>query len=76
MANTVARAAFGHLDAPPVVVGARNWISPAAEMEPDYYPQASWIVDAVHEGLLPLKGYAPSTNQGTLELLRRARRGI
>src|SRR5690606_14530625 len=31
MASTIGRAAFGHLDAPPVVVGARNWISPCAE---------------------------------------------
>src|SRR5690606_32472365 len=76
MASTVGRAAFGHLDAPPVVVGARNWISPCAEMEQDYYPQASWIVDAVHEGLLPLPGHRPTTNQGGLELIRRARSGV
>lgn len=76
MGSTIARAAFGQLDAPPVVVGARNWISPCAEMENDYYPQASWIVDAVHENLLPLKGHVPTTNQVTLELLRRARTGI
>lgn len=76
MGNTIARAAFGHLDAPPVVIGARNWISPCAEMENDYYPQASWIVDAVHENLLPLPGHVPGTNQAILEQLRRARKGV
>ena len=76
MASTVGRAAFGHLDAPPVVVGARNWISPCAEMENDYYPQATWIIDAIHEGLLPLPGHQPTTNQSTLEILRRARLGV
>lgn len=76
MASTVGRAAFGHLDAPPVVVGARNWISPCAEMEQDYYPQASWIVDAVHEGLLPLPGHQVKTNQSGNEVLARARRGV
>jgi len=76
MGNVIARAAFGQLDAPPVVVGARNWISPCAEMENDYYPQASWIVDAVHENLLPLPGHMPATNQAILEQLRRARKGV
>jgi len=76
MGNVIARAAFGQLDAPPVVVGARNWISPCAEMENDYYPQASWIVDAVHENLLPLPGHVSTTNQATLELVRRARKGV
>ncbi len=76
MASTIARLAFGHLDAPPVVVGARNWIAPGAEMEADYYPQPAWIIDAIHENVLPLKGYAPSSNQGGQELLRRARAGI
>ncbi len=76
MASTIARLAFGHLDAPPVVVGARNWIAPGAEMEADYYPQPAWIIDAIHENLLPIKGYTPSSNQGGQELLRRARAGI
>lgn len=76
MASTITRQAFGRLDAPPVIVGARNWISPAAEMENDYYPQPSWIVDAVHEGLLPLKEHQPTTNQTGTELVRRAKAGV
>ena len=76
MASTIGRLAFGHLDAPPVVVGARNWISPAAEMENDYYPQPGWIIDAIHDGLLPLKGHVSTTNHTGLELVRRARKGV
>ncbi|MEK7414941.1 MAG: transketolase C-terminal domain-containing protein, partial [Planctomycetota bacterium] len=76
VASTLGKACFGKLDAPPVVVGARNWISPAAEMENIYYPQPDWIVDAVHEQLLPLKDYQTTSNQSTLEHLRRARLGI
>jgi 2-oxoisovalerate dehydrogenase E1 component len=76
MGSTIQRLAFGKLDAPPVVIGTRNWISPAAELESSYFPQPSWIIDAIHEKILPLKGHVVSSNQGDLELLRRARKGI
>ena len=33
VASNIGRLAFDYLDAPPVVVGARNWITPPAEME-------------------------------------------
>jgi 2-oxoisovalerate dehydrogenase E1 component len=68
--------AFDYLDAPPVVLGSRNWITPAPELEAAFFPQASWILDAIHERILPLKGYRPVTNQTTGELARRARLGI
>jgi 2-oxoisovalerate dehydrogenase E1 component len=45
-------------------------------MENDYYPQAAWFLDAVHEQLLPLKDWKPVTNQTTGEALKRARAGI
>jgi len=76
VAATLTQACFGRLDAPPVVVGARNWICPAPELETDYFPQADWIVDAVHEAILPLPGHRPTTNQGTAERLRRHRAGV
>ena len=46
--------AFDYLDAPVAVVGSRNWITPAAEMEELYFPQNDWIIDAIHERILPL----------------------
>lgn len=67
---------FDYLDAPPVVVGAKNWISPAAEMETDYFPQASWIIDAVHERIVPLPGHVVEHNYTNGELQRIARLGV
>ena len=78
--NTVAaqitQAAFDELDGPPVVVGSRNWITPSAEMESSFFPQKEWIIDAIHERLLPLSGHQPSTDQSPAEQLRRNRLGV
>lgn len=76
MAAQIQQLAFDHLDGPVVVVGSRNWITPSAEMEETFFPQASWIVDAVHERLLPLAGYKPVTDQSEEEMKRRNRLGI
>jgi 2-oxoisovalerate dehydrogenase E1 component len=67
---------FDYLDAPPVVIGAKNWISPAAEMETDYFPQASWIIDAIHERIVPLPGHVVKHNYTNGELVRIARKGV
>jgi len=53
---------FNYLDAPPVVVGARNWITPAYELEKYFFPQPDWIVDAFHEKIMPLKGHKVKNN--------------
>jgi 2-oxoisovalerate dehydrogenase E1 component len=60
MAQTITELAFDYLDAPPVVVGSRNWIIPAHEMEQYFFPQPDWIIDAVHEKIIPLKGHISS----------------
>ncbi|MDQ1332416.1 MAG: 2-oxoisovalerate dehydrogenase component, partial [Bacteroidota bacterium] len=57
MAQTITELAFDYLDAPPVVVGSRNWIIPAHEMEHYFFPQPEWILDAIHEKIVPLKGH-------------------
>jgi 2-oxoisovalerate dehydrogenase E1 component len=57
MAQTITELAFDFLDAPPVVVGSRNWIIPAYEMEEFFFPQPYWIIDAIHEKIVPLKGH-------------------
>ncbi|MDX9980697.1 MAG: transketolase C-terminal domain-containing protein, partial [Lentisphaeria bacterium] len=67
---------FDYLDAPPVVVGARNWVSPAAELEQKYFPQPHWLVDAVHERIMPLKGYTPQSTRTLGELARWSRKGV
>jgi len=76
VATTLTQICFDDLDGPPVVIGSRNWITPAAELEALFFPQTSWLLDAIHERILPLKDYRPQTNQTTGELLRRTRLGV
>ncbi len=76
MASNISQLAFDYLDGPVAVVGSRNWITPAAELEDMYFPQTEWILDTIHERLLPLPGHTPTTVQATGELLRRNRLGI
>src|SRR5512137_1460338 len=76
MAAKIAQFAFDELDAPPVVVGARNWITPADEVEDAFFPFPADILDAVHEHILPLKGYAVARDFSTVDLIRRSTAGI
>jgi 2-oxoisovalerate dehydrogenase E1 component len=76
VASNVQTLAFDYLDAPVAVVGSRNWITPAAEMEALYFPQVDWLIDAIHERILPLKGYTPQTVQTTLDIARKNRLGV
>ena len=76
MAQTITELAFDDLDAPPVVVGSRNWIIPAHEIEQYFFPQESWIIDAIHEKIIHLKGHQVKNNFTYLEQLRRNRLGI
>jgi 2-oxoisovalerate dehydrogenase E1 component len=76
VAANLTQMCFDDLDAPPAVVGARNWITPAAELDSMFFPQPSWVLDAIHEHVLPLAGYQPVTLRTKGELMRRARLGI
>jgi 2-oxoisovalerate dehydrogenase E1 component len=76
VANNLPIFAFDYLDAPVTVVGSRNWITRAAEMERIFFPQVSWLLDAIHEHIIPLKGYTPRTVQTVLDLERRNRLGV
>ncbi|MBL8156706.1 MAG: dehydrogenase, partial [Anaerolineae bacterium] len=76
MASNISQLAFDHLDAPVTVVGARNWITPPAELEEVFFPQKEWILDTIHERMLPLPGHQVTTAQGTGEILTRNRMGI
>jgi 2-oxoisovalerate dehydrogenase E1 component len=67
---------FDYLDAPPAIIGSHNWVSPAAEHEKEYFPQPSWILDTIHERIMPLKGYTPETNRTLGELQRGAKLGL
>ncbi|MBN1131459.1 MAG: dehydrogenase [Bacteroidales bacterium] len=76
MAQTITELGFDDLDAPPVVVGSRNWITPAYELEDYFFPQASWILDAIHEHILPLKNHKTENNFSREIKLRRSRMGV
>ena len=75
-ASNVQTLAFDYLDAPVAVVGSRNWITPAAEMEHLYFPQTDWLIDAIHERIMPLPGYSPITVQTPGEILRKNKKGV
>ena len=76
VAANLTQLCFDDLDAPPVVVGSRNWITPAPDLEAMFFPQTEWLLDAIHERILPLKGYRPHTNYTLGELVRRSRLGV
>lgn len=76
MAQTISELAFDYLDAPPVVVGSRNWITPAHELEEFFFPQPEWIIDAIHEKILPLPGHVSKNNFTSQEMLRLNRFGV
>jgi 2-oxoisovalerate dehydrogenase E1 component len=75
MAAKITHFAFDELDAPPVVVGARNWITPADEVEDAFFPFAVDIIDSVHEHILPLKGYTLTRDCSNADQLRRCAEG-
>jgi len=76
MAAKITQLAFDELDGPPVVVGARNWITPADEIEDSFFPQPSDILDAVNEHIVPLAGYSTVRECSTSDLLRRSAAGV
>jgi 2-oxoisovalerate dehydrogenase E1 component len=76
MAQTITELAFDYLDAPPVVVGSRNWITPAYEMEQYFFPQPEWIIDSIHQKIIPLKGHIVSVDFSDGKALEINRNGV
>lgn len=76
MAQTITEMAFDYLDAPPVVVGSRNWITPAHELEDFFFPQPEWMIDAIHQKILPLKGHVARNNFTDNEMMRLNKYGV
>jgi 2-oxoisovalerate dehydrogenase E1 component len=76
MAQTITELAFDYLDAPPVVVGSRNWIIPAHEMENAFFPQPDWIIDAIHERITPLKGHVCKSDFTAEQSIKLNREGV
>ncbi|MBE7010176.1 MAG: dehydrogenase [Ruminococcaceae bacterium] len=76
IAQNITEMAFDYLDAPPVVVGAQNWITPCYELDAAFFPQKDWIIDAVHEKILPLPGYVAKNNFTETEQIRKNKLGV
>ena len=76
VARQITEMAFDELDAPPVVVASRNWITPAHELEESFFPQPSWILDAIDAKIVPLPGHVRVTDQSIEKKLSNERRGV
>jgi 2-oxoisovalerate dehydrogenase E1 component len=76
MAQNITEMAFDELDGPPVVVGSRNWIVPAYELEDYFFPMDEWIVDAVHEKIVPLAGHTVKRSNSAEVMQQRSRKGV
>lgn len=75
-ATNITAMAFDYLDAPPVVIGSKNWITPTVELEEFFYPQPSWIIDAIHERIMPIHGHIAEHNFTIREQIRKNKSGI
>ena len=75
-ATNITDLAFDYLDAPPVVVGSRNWITPAHELEDSFFPQPHWIIDAIHQKIVPLQGHEPKEKFDEATKIERNKKGI
>ncbi len=76
LARNIGDLCFDDLDAPVAVLGSRNWITPAFELESDFFPQASWFLDICHQRVLPLPGYVADKSFADVELIRRNKFGV
>ncbi|MGP1522444.1 MAG: alpha-ketoacid dehydrogenase subunit alpha/beta [Treponema sp.] len=76
VASNIGALAFDYLDAPPAVLGSRNWITPAPECEHYYFPSTEWMLDTIHERIIPLKGHTPKSVQTTMDIMRKNRMGV
>ena len=76
LARNINDLCFDDLDAPAVVLGSRNWITPAYELEDHFFPQASWFVDIYHERIQPIAGYVAEKSFTDVEMMRRSRLGV
>lgn len=76
LARNINDLCFDYLDAPAVVLGSRNWITPAFELEDYFFPQPKWFVDILHQRIMPIKGYTPENSFNDVEMIRRSKEGV
>ena len=76
VARQITEMAFDELDAPPVIVASKNWITPAHELEEAFFPQPGWILDAIDAKIVPLPGHVRTTNQTLGKKLDNESKGV
>ena len=76
IARTIQELAFDYLDAPVTILGSRNWITPAHELEEEFFPQPNWFIDLYHQRIAPIEGYTPTQSFTDSEMLRRNKFGV
>jgi len=76
IAANLGQLAFDLLDAPIAIVGARNWITPPAELEESFFPQPSWILSAIDHQIQPLPGWQDAVERSPRWLADISKRGV
>ncbi len=76
LARNITDLCFDDLDAPAMVLGSRNWITPAHELEDQFFPQAHWFVDLFHQRIQPIAGYTPEQRYSDVEVIRKGQAGV
>ena len=76
LAANITDLCFDYLDAAPVVLGSRNWITPCHELEEAFFPQPEWFLDVINEKMVPLPGYVPTGNFTAAQQIIRAKKGV
>ncbi len=76
LAQNLTQFCFADLKAPPLVLGARNWITPGPDFEKDFFPQPDWLLDAIHQHLIPLEGHTCCHDFSREQMIAMQKRGI
>lgn len=76
VASNISEKTFEYLDRAPVVMGSRNWISPPAELEKDFFPNEHNILDAINQNLIPLVNHIDTSIHTREERSRRNKMGV
>ncbi len=76
IASNVSELAFDMMDAPPVVVGARNLPISSQGQAKAILPSTDTILDAIHTKIMPLAGYTPTADFSAKERLRLTKLGL
>ena len=76
IARNITELCFNYLDAPPVLIGSENWITPCAEIEKAFFPQSEWIIDAIDQKIMKLGVENPVHNFTTVAQTGKEKKGV